>query len=163
MIPAETDQQCLPKWTTVRDAIGDLDDPVGTEIRNVEAPYNLHFGRSPTELSKKRYRLVPPGGNRFDLQSNAPELTPKCWIKKTSGGTDLFGSAMVGSAIGNYPSGIFQTGEGSISSSGKTSLNHASGSRKANGLSRSVRILWFENRNCSSDRQRCNRRDWQPR
>ena len=29
--------------------------------------------------------------NRFDLQKRVPELTPKCWIKKVSGGTDLFG------------------------------------------------------------------------
>ena len=46
---------------------------------------------APTALSAKRYRLVPPGGNRFDLQRKAKHLTPKCWIKKTSGGTDLFG------------------------------------------------------------------------
>jgi DNA (cytosine-5)-methyltransferase 1 len=29
--------------------------------------------------------------NRFDLQARAPELTPACWIRKKSGGTDLFG------------------------------------------------------------------------
>ncbi len=29
--------------------------------------------------------------NRFDLQRLAPDITPECWIKKTSGGTDLFG------------------------------------------------------------------------
>ncbi len=29
--------------------------------------------------------------NRFDLQKRAPHLTPQCWIRKTSGGTDLFG------------------------------------------------------------------------
>ena len=52
---------------------------------------DLHIARNPTEISRKRYRLIPPGGNRFDLQRKAPELTPKCWIKKTSGGTDLFG------------------------------------------------------------------------
>lgn len=81
----------LPVWRTVSEAIADLPAPVGTQIRNVAPPLNLHFGRSPTELSKQRYRVVPPGGNRFDLQRNAPHLTPKCWIKKTEGGTDLFG------------------------------------------------------------------------
>ena len=81
----------LYRQRTVRDAIGDLPEPEGTEIRNVTAPLDLHFGRTPTELSKKRYRAVPPGGNRFDLQRNAPELVPDCWVKKTSGGTDLFG------------------------------------------------------------------------
>ena len=65
-------------WHTVRDAIFDLNKPIGTEIRNVAPPYDLHFGRNPTELSKKRYRAIPEQGmNRFDLQRQAPELTPK--------------------------------------------------------------------------------------
>lgn len=82
----------LPPWRTVREAIGDLPSPVGTEIRHgAPAPLDLHFGRSPTEKSVARYKAVPPGGNRFDLQRNAPHLTPACWIKKTEGGTDLFG------------------------------------------------------------------------
>lgn len=52
---------------------------------------DLHLGRNPTPVSLKRYKLIPPGGNRFDLQRLAPELTPGCWIRKTEGGTDLFG------------------------------------------------------------------------
>lgn len=79
------------RWVTVRDVIADLPPvPIGTEI-GAEPPLDLHFGRNPTELSRQRYRHVPPGGNRFDLHRNAPELTPQCWIDKTSGGTDLFG------------------------------------------------------------------------
>lgn len=81
----------LPIWRTVRDVISDLPDPEGVEIRNCPPPLNFHFGRSPTDKSLARYRAIPPGGNRFDLQRNAPELTPACWIRKTSGGTDLFG------------------------------------------------------------------------
>jgi len=81
----------LPPWRTVRDAIGDLPDPLGTEIRAEAPPFDLHFGRSPTRMSRERYRAVPPGGNRFDLQRNRPDITPDCWIRKTSGGTDLFG------------------------------------------------------------------------
>lgn len=81
----------LPPWLTVRDAIGDLPPPVGTEVRRAKAPLDLHFGRRPTDKSLARYRAVPPGGNRFDLQRNAPEITPDCWIRKKSGGTDLFG------------------------------------------------------------------------
>jgi|TARA_R100000049_G_C1954802_1_gene107082 DNA (cytosine-5)-methyltransferase 1 len=80
----------LPSWLTVRDAIGDLPRPRRTEIKG-EAPLDLHIRRNPTEKSIARYKAVPPGGNRFDLQRNAPEITPNCWIKKTSGGTDLFG------------------------------------------------------------------------
>ena len=82
----------LSPWKTVRDAINDLPPPEGTEIRKIKPPLNLHFGRNPTELSRKRYRAIPKEGmNRFDLQRIAPELTPQCWIRKKSGGTDLFG------------------------------------------------------------------------
>jgi DNA (cytosine-5)-methyltransferase 1 len=82
----------LKKWQTVRDAIADLPPPEGTEIRNVPPPLDLHFGRNPTALSRKRYKSIPHEGmNRFDLQRLAPELTPACWIRKKTGGTDLFG------------------------------------------------------------------------
>lgn len=81
----------LPSWLTVREFIGDLPEPVGTEVRDLPPPLDLHFGRNPTALSQERYRAVPVGGNRFDLQKNRPDITPACWIKKTSGGTDLFG------------------------------------------------------------------------
>jgi DNA (cytosine-5)-methyltransferase 1 len=80
------------EWKTVRDAIGDLPPPDGTEIRNAPPPLDLHFGRNPTELSQNRYLAIPEEGmNRFDLQRIAPQLTPNCWIRKKSGGTDLFG------------------------------------------------------------------------
>lgn len=79
-------------WRTVRDAIGDLPPPAGTEIRKVSPPLDLHFGRTPTKTSLERYRAIPEEGmNRFDLQKRAPHITPACWIRKTSGGTDLFG------------------------------------------------------------------------
>jgi DNA (cytosine-5)-methyltransferase 1 len=79
-------------YRTVRDVIEDLPPPDGTEIRNIPPPLDLHFGRNPTELSKKRYRAIPEEGmNRFDLQRLAPELTPACWIRKKKGGTDLLG------------------------------------------------------------------------
>ncbi len=82
----------LPRWKTVKDVIKDLPDPKGTEIRHDEKhPLNLHFGRNPTAISLERYKAVPKGGNRFDLQKNRPDITPNCWINKKSGGTDLFG------------------------------------------------------------------------
>ena len=86
------DPGLLP-WVTVRDVIGDLPKRTkGVEIRLLDpAPLDLHFGRNPTEVSKQRYKAVPPGGNRFDLQKNRPDITPNCWINKGSGGTDLFG------------------------------------------------------------------------
>lgn len=79
-------------WRTVRDAIGDLPKPVGTEIRREPAPLDLHFGRNPTPTSLARYKAIPGEGmNRFDLERLAPELTPGCWKRKKKGGTDLFG------------------------------------------------------------------------
>lgn len=80
------------RWRTVRDAIADLPPPIGTEIRDEAPPLDLHFGRSPTPMSLARYKAIPQEGmNRFDLQKRAPELTPGCWIRKKTGGTDLFG------------------------------------------------------------------------
>lgn len=79
-------------WRNVRNAISNLPSPEGTEIREIDPPLDLHFGRKPTEISIKRYKAIPKEGmNRIDLQKNAPELTPECWKRKKSGGTDLFG------------------------------------------------------------------------
>jgi DNA (cytosine-5)-methyltransferase 1 len=80
-------------WVGLRETIGDLPlKPEGTEIRDIEPPLNLHFGRNPTPISLLRYKAIPEEGmNRFDLQQVAPELTPQCWIRKKTGGTDLFG------------------------------------------------------------------------
>ena len=72
--------QHLCNWVSVRQAIGDLAlEPTG---------YEWHIGRNPTRKSLERYKHVPPGGNRWNLPK---ELMPQCWIKKTKGGTDLFG------------------------------------------------------------------------
>ena len=55
---------------TVADALGRLPEPIG--IGEGLAPgrpvsdLDLHFGRNPRPKSIKRYKLVPPGGNRFD-------------------------------------------------------------------------------------------------
>lgn len=82
----------LQPWRTVRDAIADLPEPLGIDIKDIQGPLNLHFGRTPTSLSIQRYKAIPEQGmNRFDLLERAPELTPDCWVRKKSGGTDLFG------------------------------------------------------------------------
>jgi len=86
----EGEENILP-WETVRNAIGDLDEPIGTSIREVDPPYDLHFGRNPTPLSLKRYMTITEGENRFQLEERNPEITPACWKRKRKGGTDLFG------------------------------------------------------------------------
>ena len=70
-------------YATVREAIADL--PFEPDDKN------LHYGRNPRQISLERYRAVPPGGNRFDLQRNRPDLTPRCWLEKPSGTTDVMG------------------------------------------------------------------------
>ena len=68
---------------TVRQAIGQFPvEPNGQ---------NWHVGRNVTELSLSRYRVIPPGGNRFDLMRERPDLTPPCWLNKPTGTTDVFG------------------------------------------------------------------------
>jgi DNA (cytosine-5)-methyltransferase 1 len=53
---------------------------------------NWHVGRNPTELSLRRYRVIPnEGEGRFELAARAPEITPPCWLRKTVGTTDVFG------------------------------------------------------------------------
>lgn len=70
-------------YATVRDAIGDL------PLRPTES--DLHFGRNPRPESIARYKAIPEGGNRFDLQRNRPDLTPRCWSEKPTGTTDVMG------------------------------------------------------------------------
>jgi DNA (cytosine-5)-methyltransferase 1 len=93
LFPGASEYVARPQpWRTVRDAIGDLPPPSGTEVRSEPPPLDLHFGRQPTQMSLQRYMTIPEeGANRFDLQARAIDLTPQCWIRKTSGGTDLFG------------------------------------------------------------------------
>ncbi len=69
--------------TTVRDAIGHLPRrPTGMD---------WHIGRNPRPESLERYKVVPPGGNRFDLMRARPDITPRCWLRKKTGTTDVFG------------------------------------------------------------------------
>ena len=81
-IGTEPNNGKLP-WVSLRETIGDLS--------LVPDEKQWHIGRNPRPESIIRYKCVPPGGNRWDLQRKRPDLTPKCWIKKKSGGTDLFG------------------------------------------------------------------------
>ena len=80
-------------YCTVREAIGDLPasttgfDPLVAE----GGMQHLHFGRRPTRKSLERYRAIPPGGNRFDLMKNRPDITPPCWANKPTGTTDVMG------------------------------------------------------------------------
>lgn len=83
------------KTRTVEDAIGRLPVPTGNGERlaadHLSSGLDLHFKRNPRPFSIRRYKYVPEGGNRFDLMEQAPELTPRCWLEKPTGSTDVFG------------------------------------------------------------------------
>jgi DNA (cytosine-5)-methyltransferase 1 len=89
-------------WCDVRSAIGGVppeamssDLPGGRHVvvdgHTVPGPFSgldLHLRRHPTQLSLKRYEVVPPGGGRFDIPT---DLLPPCWRDKPSGTTDVMG------------------------------------------------------------------------
>lgn len=77
------------------EVIGTLPEPQRSKSvfnsENSRSGMDLHFTRNPTELSLRRYALIPPGGGRFDLMRSAPEITPKCWLNQPTGYADVFG------------------------------------------------------------------------
>lgn len=77
---------------TVKDAIWDLPRETSGIDPSIESDsQHLHFGRRPRPVSLERYRAIPPGGNRFDLMKNRPDITPACWANKPTGTTDVMG------------------------------------------------------------------------
>lgn len=67
---------------TVKDAFQNLPDPETDP---------LHILRNPTKKSIERYKVIPEGGNRFDLMEKRPDITPRCWLEKPTGSTDVMG------------------------------------------------------------------------
>src|SRR5690606_31266118 len=49
---------------------------------------DMHWSRNYTDLSKKRFAVIPAGGNRRDLEPY-PELMAPCWVKHKSGSGDV--------------------------------------------------------------------------
>ena len=102
--PAQThfqDRAHGPQWRTVKDAFKGLpEDVTGTEPRDLpRGRQDLHFGRTPTEKSKRRFEVIGPGENRFALMeydkleglTGDDALTPACWANKPTGTTDVMG------------------------------------------------------------------------
>ncbi len=77
----------LPRWRTVREAF-----TLPTPLPEQPDGHSWHRSRRPTALSEERYRIIPDEGEgRFELAARRPDLTPACWLRKTSGTTDVFG------------------------------------------------------------------------
>jgi DNA (cytosine-5)-methyltransferase 1 len=71
-------------WHTFRDAVKGLPrKPNGR---------NWHNPRNPRPMSVERYEAIPKEGEgRFDLAERRPDITPRCWLEKPTGSTDVFG------------------------------------------------------------------------
>ncbi|MFI7596617.1 DNA cytosine methyltransferase [Actinoplanes sp. NPDC049681] len=76
-VPA--DLQLLPRTTVNHHGV-----PVPGAFRGM----TLHVTRKYETISQKRFRRIPPGGNRFDLPD---DLKSPCWLKHTSGSGDVMG------------------------------------------------------------------------
>lgn len=69
----------------------DLPEPRSASDEMVPGPFRtaeLHFSRPPTEMALRRYRAIPPGGDRRDLPQ---ELMHRCWREHGSGRGDVMG------------------------------------------------------------------------
>lgn len=51
---------------------------------------DLHWSRNYTDLSLKRFAVIPAGGNRRDLEQY-PDLMAPCWTKHKTGSGDVMG------------------------------------------------------------------------
>lgn len=94
----------LKPYVTVRDAIGGVpSDPDqdwlfgerrteyrGREYAGTFSTRELHWSRNYTDLSLKRFQVIPLGGNRRHLEPY-PELMSPCWTRHKSGSGDVMG------------------------------------------------------------------------
>lgn len=89
-----------PPTTTSRTTVEDAFRGLARKVVNTELPPDratrrgpyrtteLHLTRNPTETSLRRYRAIPPGGNRKDLPD---DLSTPGWRKHTTGSGDVMG------------------------------------------------------------------------
>lgn len=77
---------------TVHDVLKDVESSVSeTQLPRLRGPYTtreLHLTRRVTDLSRARYRDIPEGGNRFDID---PTRLPPCWQRHKTGAGDVMG------------------------------------------------------------------------
>lgn len=91
----------VPRWRTVRDAMGDLAlapggdslpkrtvSPLGFSVPGAFSAQELHFSTRHKADSIAKYDHVPPGGSRFNIPA---DLLSPCWRRRTDGWTDVMG------------------------------------------------------------------------
>jgi DNA (cytosine-5)-methyltransferase 1 len=63
---------------------------LGKEFAGAFSARDLHWSRNYTELSRKRFAVIPAGGSRKHLEAY-PELMAPCWVKHKTGSGDVMG------------------------------------------------------------------------
>jgi DNA (cytosine-5)-methyltransferase 1 len=77
----------LKPWRTFRWAVSNP-----TPLSATPDEKRWHRSRNPTAVSLERYRTIPgEGEGRFQLAERRPDITPRCWLEKPTGTTDVFG------------------------------------------------------------------------
>lgn len=101
---SDPDTAGLKQYVTVRDVLGrvprvpDRDEVFaakrvefgGKQFAGQFRIRDLHWSRNYSELSLKRFAVIPAGGNRRHLEPY-PELMSKCWTNHKSGSGDVMG------------------------------------------------------------------------
>lgn len=77
-IPTDVEDGLEDRWVTVDERLH----------RGAWSARELHIGRTYADISVKRFKEIPPGGNRFNLPE---ELLAPCWKKHKSGSGDVMG------------------------------------------------------------------------
>ncbi|MEV0620273.1 DNA cytosine methyltransferase [Nonomuraea sp. NPDC050404] len=87
-VPSSEVFSVTPPETRTTDLPDGMCDLLGKALPGIFRTTELHIGRNPTELSLKRYREIPEGGNRHNLP---PELSTPNWINHRNGSGDVMG------------------------------------------------------------------------
>ncbi|HEU0163828.1 MAG TPA: DNA cytosine methyltransferase [Thermomicrobiales bacterium] len=62
----------------------------GHEFAGAFRARDLHWSRNYTDLSLRRFAVIPAGGNRRHLEPY-PDLMPRCWVDHKTGSGDVMG------------------------------------------------------------------------
>lgn len=101
---ADPDGQGLKRYVTVADALAGVPrapdrDHIfesrhtsfrGKRYAGTFTVRDLHWSRNYTDLSRRRFAVIPRGGNRRDLEPY-PELMAPCWTRHRTGSGDVMG------------------------------------------------------------------------
>ena len=144
---------------TVHDAVGHLRPPEGQgsvlKPGVVSRERDLHFRRTPTELSLRRYALIPPGGNRLDLAEESSGTDASLLVEREARQQyRRVRPATLGRACSDHSDGVFQAREGAVPPPGARPIDHAPRGRAASDLRRGLPMDGLEDLDRSADRKR---------